>query len=133
VICLHLKAFASGAQPQIRVEPARLRFTAANRSQYITIRNNGEGILFVKKIDFGADNPPFNISSTQLVVPPHSSRPVKVSFNGDDARRYQSQICIVSNDRAVGTTNKCGVLRTVGDGMTLPRNAVEISISGGRW
>lgn len=139
-IKIPIRATVSGPVPKLRVDPLELRLSRGVSQANLQIYNDGDGILEVRRIDLGADerlltgvgsNRVFSLSSRRLVVPPHSSRPVRVSLIYNGIKSYTSHLCIVSNDPTVGSTRDCGVARTVGDGITLPIEAMQVPLVGG--
>lgn len=134
-----IRARAQGDPPKLRLELNQIFFPVTNvgaKSEKIfNIHNDGDGQLFVKWIDLGEDESTplssvFKPSSRQLVVPPHSNRPMRISFTPKAAQEYISQLCIVSNDAQVGVEDRCGVFRTIGTNTSLPAEASKIVLKG---
>jgi hypothetical protein len=134
-----IRANVAGEQPELRIRPRGLRFNQTrigqNSSQIFRIHNEGDGVLYIKQVDLGIDEDTplrdvFTFSSKQIVIPAHSSRPLQVNFKPDQRGVFRSQICIVTNDQGIGRNGNCNSFRSLGHGVSLPREAYEIEIVG---
>jgi len=142
IVKIPIRANIIGPAPRLRIEPNSIRFprteVGESTTRTIIIHNDGDGQLYIKHIDMGVDEnrlnngivAVFSTSSNQLLIPPKSSRPLKVTFKPFKAIRYSSRLCIISNDPQFGDTQGCGVLRTIDPGMILPTEAKEMRIIG---
>lgn len=143
VIHYPLKALVGGEVPRLRVNPVGLRFPATqiglSQSQIFRIHNDGDGYLFLKAVDMGVDEgrrirSRFKFSSQQIVIPPQSNRPLKITFSPSEAGVIRTQICLVSNDplnqvnRNPRDHRNCEVFRMMGDQIQLPQSAHQINI-----
>ncbi|PIR25248.1 MAG: hypothetical protein COX62_08615 [Deltaproteobacteria bacterium CG_4_10_14_0_2_um_filter_43_8] len=138
-IIIPIAASVEGAAPKLRIEPEGIGFRSTRvgrTSEHVmAIHNDGDGPLFVKWVDLGqeagsVDRFIFTPSSRQLVVPPHSVRPLRITFSPKAAVQYRSQLCLVTNDPQVEATAACGVFRTLGNGVVLSPKAQEILLQG---
>lgn len=130
---------SQGDQPVIRLQTTGLAFGNAavgtESTRQLIIFNDGDGLLHIKKIDFGQQGggrqSGFRISSDSLVVPPHGSNRIAVTFTPTAATAYTSTLCLVTNTSLQVGTSTCQVARPIGQGLLLPNVSHAIVLSGG--
>jgi hypothetical protein len=133
-----LSAKVNGAEPRMRLGREELLFPRTDIGQQsersVLIHNDGEGPLYIKQIDLGIDTAAaeeiYVPSSRQILVPPQSSRPLKIFFRPERADAYVSQLCLVTNDPGAVVVEACGSLRVLGDAVILPKEAHRIRLKG---
>lgn len=130
-------ASATGASPRLRMGASSINFGTKSvggevRKQLI-IFNDGDGVLYVKHVDFGSgSHSVFFSSSENVVVPPHGSNRIEISFRPKSAENFVSQLCLVTNDtRSTTSMPNCWMARPIGQGLYWPQQAsAGVSLSG---
>ena len=134
-----LTAEAEGPQPKMYPGALAINFSTENvgeeSKRELVIFNYGDGVLFIKKIDFGSDGDGrlsgFSLSSDHLVVPPHGSNRVTVFFKPTATKNYASQLCFVTNDSSqTSSLRACSASRGIGQGLVFPNASHGIILSG---
>ena len=139
VVQIPILAEATGFAPKMKITTTAINFGRIRINErvrrHLVIFNEGKGALYIKQMDFGRSDThgtfPFQISSDTLIVPPGGSNRVEVTFRPRNPGNFTTPLCIVSNDSSVvGINHSCDVTRSVGPGVSLPRAAKMLTLSG---